>query len=226
MRRQTTPGRRCAPRGLALARSSGSTAALAEGSARVIRHPTRSRFASRRSIRRPVAGSGSLVGSSSRLRSHLSEPDAPAGPAVERRRVLAELLLERYAHRHPRAGPGRGGITGARLPLRHLRQARDARHLSPGAICPWRRGHRGVHSSRCPRAVERPPAAAPVRDGRRAPHDGARGGRPPAAVRGGPALAEREGLPIDRPSARVARRLRGVRRGPSPSFTSSAVAAA
>ena len=78
-----------APR-LALARSGRSTADLVEGR-RAIRHPARSRFASRRAsgAQSQVQGRWSLTASV-----FGAEPDG-AG-AAERRRVLAELLLERY----------------------------------------------------------------------------------------------------------------------------------
>jgi ATP-dependent Lhr-like helicase len=78
-----------APR-LALARAGGSSASAGEGR-RPIRHAGRSRFAGRRATgaQSQVQGRWSLTGSV-----FGEAPDA--GGAVERRRVLAELLLERY----------------------------------------------------------------------------------------------------------------------------------
>jgi ATP-dependent Lhr-like helicase len=77
-----------APR-LSLARAGGSTASLGEGR-RSIR-PGRSRFASRRSsgAQSQVQGRWSLTGA-------VFGPEPDAAGALERRRVLAELLLERY----------------------------------------------------------------------------------------------------------------------------------
>ena len=77
-----------APR-LSLAGSSAS-AATAEGR-RVSRHPGRSRFASRRST-----GAQSQVQGRWSLAAGVFGPEPDAAGALERRRVLAELLLERY----------------------------------------------------------------------------------------------------------------------------------
>ncbi len=78
-----------APR-LSLARGAGSSASLAEGR-RGLRSPSRSRFAGRRSTgaQSQVQGRWSLSASV-----FGGEPDAAT--SAERRRVLAELLLERY----------------------------------------------------------------------------------------------------------------------------------
>ena len=78
-----------APR-LALARSSGSSASLAEGR-RAIRQGPRSRFAARRST-----GAQSQVQGRWSLAASVFGGEPGASGAAERRRVLAELLLERY----------------------------------------------------------------------------------------------------------------------------------
>jgi len=78
-----------APR-LSLARSGGSSASLAEGR-RSVRHPARSRFASRRST-----GAQSQVQGRWSLSAAVFGAEVDTAGAVERRRVLAELLLERY----------------------------------------------------------------------------------------------------------------------------------
>ncbi len=78
-----------APR-LSLARAGGSSASLGEGR-RSVRHPGRSRFASRRST-----GAQSQVQGRWSLAAGVFGEVPDAAGVVERRRVLAELLLERY----------------------------------------------------------------------------------------------------------------------------------
>jgi ATP-dependent helicase Lhr and Lhr-like helicase len=78
-----------APR-LSLARSGSSAASLGEGR-RSVRHPARSRFAARRST-----GAQSQVQGRWSLSASVFGAELDAAGAVERRRVLAELLLERY----------------------------------------------------------------------------------------------------------------------------------